>query len=576
MLKRLRIRPRLVLLIAVQMLILIAAGLTAMLSLRAADHSTVQLNQHLIEQVSLHQMNEAVRTDVFAAISDAASGRIDWNQAQMDVLAARNLMTSLWDEYQTGKSTQEITESYDSLAKHYELLMLSFTSLDNIFLEQDRAKLTSYQDTQLKGVVTSFITELNDQIAQQQLQSDSIFQHSISSYWVYIFGSLAVIVLGLVATGTLGIFVYRCIEPVAMPVHAGQDNENINNAVMVLLDAVSKLSGRDLTIKIPVTEGVTGSVAEALNQFTSETAQVLIDVRRIAEHVAKAAVMVRTQSDIIIAVAANEQSEIDQTARVLEQTATTLNHLTALADACGQAAEGVVEATHTALQSTANTVDGIHTIHSTIYEAEKRIKRLGERSHDMNRATHLMSSFAERTHILALNIGMHAASAGEGGRGFALVVDEVQRLAENARDATHQIAAMVENLQSETSGTVLTINNAITQVAAGSQCAEQAGEHMLLTSNNTTHLVEAIRQIVQGTTDQIQLSTELPGRALTLQTSTRKSREQMQEQTRHTKRLVQYSKVLLSAVQVFTLPGEDEEISPHTAATPVPLKMRAS
>ena len=184
MLNRLRIGPRLVVLMAVQMLILIAAGVTAVIGLQAAALNTMQLNQNLNEQVALNQMSEALRTEVLATVSDAARERMTWDQAQMDLAAARNLMMSLWDEYQADKTPQEITALRDSLAKHHEALMFAFSDLERIFTEQDQAKLASYQDIQLKKLVTPFIAELNERIAQQQLQADLLFQHSTSSHWV--------------------------------------------------------------------------------------------------------------------------------------------------------------------------------------------------------------------------------------------------------------------------------------------------------------------------------------------------------------------------------------------------------
>jgi methyl-accepting chemotaxis protein len=620
MLNRLRIGPRLLVLLVAQALILIAVGLTAVAGLRTAAHDTAQLNQHLLEQVALNEMNEALHTDLFATVNDAASGRLSWNQAQMDVAATKNLLVSLWDEYQADKSPEEIAALRGSLAKYLDLLMLTFSDLEIIFEAQDQEKLAGYQDAQLKRLTMPFIIELNERIAQQQLQSEIHFQKSTSSQSAYIFSSLAVLLMGLAVMGALGFYGYRSIagsintlattvsrvaagdddartdlagsdelstvgqaldqlldERTTTLVNIEQDNQNLNDVVTVLLQAVAKLGQRDLTTKIPVSEDVTGPIAIALNQFTGETAQVLIDVRRIAEQVAKASVMVRTQSDIVIAVATNEQSEIEQTSRVLAHAASTLNHVAELAQACDQAAEGAIEATHTALQSVTRTVDGISGFRSTIHETEKRIKRLGERSHDIGRAISLINSIAERTHILALNASMHAASAGEAGRGFSVVVDEVKRLAENARDATHQIATLVANIQTETHDTVLTMNNAITQAVAGSRYAEQAGEHMLRTKNSTAHLVDSVRQIAKETASQILLSTELQGRAHSIQASTRKTREQMQEQTQHTKRLVQYSKGLLTAVQVFTLPREGEvATSAQVTATDLPLKLRAS
>ena len=620
MLNRLRIGPRLLLLMSAQALILIILGLTAVMGLRAAAHGTAQLNRNLLEQSSLNQMNDALRTDVFTTINDVVRGHIAWDQAQMDVMAAKNLMTSLWDEYQADKTPQEIAGLRDSLAKYHDLLMLSFSDLEKIFAEQDAAKLANYQDAQLKRLTMPFINELNERIAGQQLQSEVIFQQAASSRWVYIFGSIVVVVLGLAVTGVLGRFVYRSTagsiktiaatvndvaggdyyartglsgadelsalgsafdhlldERVAALTQAGQDNERFNDVATMLLHATSKLRSRELMKMIPASEDVTGPVVEALNQLTGETAQVLIDVRRIAEQVAKAAVVARTQSDIINAMAANEQTEIDASSRALAQAAGSLKQIAESAQLCEQAADSAREATHTALQSVTNSVGGINGIRSILQETEQCIKRLDERSHDVWRTSSVLNSIAERARVLALNTSMHVASPDGSGSGFATISDEVQRLAETARDAAQQITALVSNIQSDVEDAVLSFNSATTQVVAGCEFAEQAGEHMLRANDRTMQLIESARGIANDSAEHMLLSTELQGRAHTLQASARKTREQIQEQTQHTKRLAHYSKGLLSSVRVFTHSGNERELAPARGAdAAAQLNQRAS
>lgn len=620
MLNRLRIGPRLLLLMSAQALILIILGLTAVMGLRAAAHGTAQLNRNLLEQSSLNQMNDALRTDVFTTINDVVRGHIAWDQAQMDVMAAKNLMTSLWDEYQADKTPQEIAGLRDSLAKYHDLLMLSFSDLEKIFAEQDAAKLANYQDAQLKRLTMPFINELNERIAGQQLQSEVIFQQAASSRWVYIFGSIVVVVLGLAVTGVLGRFVYRSTagsiktiaatvndvaggdyyartglsgadelsalgsafdhlldERVAALTQAGQDNERFNDVATMLLHATSKLRSRELMKMIPASEDVTGPVVEALNQLTGETAQVLIDVRRIAEQVAKAAVVARTQSDIINAMAANEQTEIDASSRALAQAAGSLKQIAESAQLCEQAADSAREATHTALQSVTNSVGGINGIRSILQETEQCIKRLDERSHDVWRTSSVLNSIAERARVLALNTSMHVASPDGSGSGFATISDEVQRLAETARDAAQQITALVSNIQSDVEDAVLSFNSATTQVVAGCEFAEQAGEHMLRANDRTMQLIESARRIANDSAEHMLLSTELQGRAHTLQASARKTREQIQEQTQHTKRLAHYSKGLLSSVRVFTHSGNERELAPARGAdAAAQLNQRAS
>ncbi len=597
MLNRLNIGPRLVALIALQALALVFVTVVAVNGLQFAGGTTAQLNKNIIEQVSLNHMSEALRTELYGSLTDLALGRITPQEARDNVLAAKNIVVSDWDEYQSGKSPEELDALRDTLAKHFSSLILALDDVTRLLKEGDVQKLNDYSATTLNRNVMPFLSQLSDRIAEQQMQSEAQFQKSLSSNAWNIAWTIMAALLGLGIAVTLGYFVYRSIrqpiaaittmvnkvsdgdyfartklpgsdelsklgaafdhlldERVATLVHSDADNARLNESIIALLHAVSKLSQRDLTVKIPVTEDVTGPIADALNQLTNETARVLIGVRRIAEQVAKASTMVRMQSDVVIAVAAHEHTEIEETAKVLAETAATLTRMSELAQVCDTAAENAAYTTHTALQTVTGTVAGINGIRATIHETEKRIKRLGERSQEIGRAIGLINTIAERTHILALNASMHAASAGEAGRGFAVVADEVQRLAENARDATLQIGALVSNIQSETADTVVTMNRAIEQVVAGSRMAEQAGEHMLQTQESTTRLVDSVKQIAKDAEDQMRLSVELQGHAQSIQESTRKTRSQMEEQTQYSKRLVQFAKGLVAAVQVFKLP----------------------
>jgi methyl-accepting chemotaxis protein len=210
--------------------------------------------------------------------------------------------------------------------------------------------------------------------------------------------------------------------------------------------------------------------------------------------------------------------------------------------------------TETALLTVNQTIQGINAIRETISETEKRIKRLGERSQEITGVVNLINSIAERTHILALNASMHAASAGEAGRGFAVVADEVQRLAENAREATTEIGTLVSNIKAETADTVTAMNNAITQVAQGTQMAEQAGLAMKNTQKSTEELVHSVEHIAVSSLEQSRATTELVERANEIVKGTRQTDKYLKIQNVSTAQLADYSSQLVATVSVFKLP----------------------
>ncbi len=334
-----------------------------------------------------------------------------------------------------------------------------------------------------------------------------------------------------------------------------KENEQLNESILRLLRTVAELARKDLTVKVPVSEDVTGAVSDALNLLSSETAKVLLDVSNISADVTSASLRVQQQSNNMLQAAADDRVEVERAVQVLSAAAQSLSEIADLARSCNTEADTAIKTTQVALSAVDETVAGINSTRDVIRETEKRIKRLGERSQEISGVVNLINVIAERTHILALNASMHAASAGEAGRGFAVVADEVQRLAENARQATQQIAALVNNIQIETADTVNTMNNAITQIVEGSRLAEQAGQQMHLTQQTTADLVASVKQIAASSEVQAKAGQELLERAETLKKSSQQATDRLQEQSSQSNSLVEYAKQLLATVRVFKLPA---------------------
>ena len=336
-----------------------------------------------------------------------------------------------------------------------------------------------------------------------------------------------------------------------------KENEEINNAVVKLLHGVHKLSQKDLTARIDVTEDATGPIADSINLLADEIAKVLQGVKAISHDVSHACQLVKEHSDTAVRYANEERIEVDRANAESTAASEGMMQISELAQICSTAADAAIETTTKAKETVLGTVDGINSIRETIRETEKRIKRLGERSQEISSVVSLINSIAERTHILALNASMHAASAGEAGRGFAVVADEVQRLAENAREATAQISSLVNNIQTETSEAVTTMNSAISEVVSGTQLAAQAGEQMQVTLKRTNQLVEMVQQIASSSKQQAKTTNIITDRAKAIKENTEKTNSELLEQSKNADKLVNYSTQLVQAVGVFTLPNGD-------------------
>lgn len=341
--------------------------------------------------------------------------------------------------------------------------------------------------------------------------------------------------------------------------NAEKENERLNNSVIELLKATAELSKRDLTVRVPVTQDVTGPVADAINLMTTETGKVLSEVRQIAEDVENASNKVSQQAGTVSDAAAVERLEVDKSLVELASAAEAMNRIAQTAQSCNEIAGRAMSTTQTALETVTTTVEGMHNIRQTINETEKRIKRLGERSQEINITVDIINTIAERTHVLALNAGMQAAAAGDAGRGFAIVAEEVQRLAESSRNATSQITTLVQNIQAETADTMATMNKTISQVVSESELAERAGSQMKETQATTSSLVDAVKQIAEDSAEQAKVSVDLQERGGTIHRSTLETSKELKEQAVQTNHLLQYAKRLLDSVRQFKLTADTTE-----------------
>lgn len=336
-------------------------------------------------------------------------------------------------------------------------------------------------------------------------------------------------------------------------VQAGNENDLLNNSVVSLLDGVSSLSERDLTVRLPVAEDVTGPVADAVNMMATEMADVLHAIRDVAGDVEKAAQSVQVQGASVSEMATNEREIVNTTMTKLEDASKNMSRIAALAQKCNSIAANASRTTQDALTSVTNTADGMGEIRETISETEKRIKRLGERSQEISGIVEIINNIAERTHVLALNASMQAAAAGEAGRGFSVVADEVQRLAESSRQSTSEIESLVSNIQSETAETMATMNKTISQVVSGAELAKKSGEEMRTTQATTLELAQAVEQIAKQSLVQAQSSKSLREHAGQLVASTDETKLALDAQSKVTSNLAIYSKRLLDSVNVFKL-----------------------
>lgn len=274
-----------------------------------------------------------------------------------------------------------------------------------------------------------------------------------------------------------------------------RSREDLQRQVIRLLDDVEGASRGDLTVQAEVTADVLGAVADAFNVT-------ITNLRKIVKQVKQAAVQVNKASTDSELFARNQSSDA---LRMAEELAVTLNSVQMMTDSIQRVAENAREAEEVARSSSVTalkggdaverTVAGILQIRETVSETTRKVKRLAEASQQISTIVAVISQISSRTNLLALNASIQAARAGEAGRGFAIVADEVRQLADRSAKSLQEIEQIVLQIQTETGAVMTAMEEGIQQVKDVTERAEQAKralEDIIQVSNRIDALVRSI------------------------------------------------------------------------------------
>jgi twitching motility protein PilJ len=311
----------------------------------------------------------------------------------------------------------------------------------------------------------------------------------------FVFGALALVFLGLIATLFLSDARKRAAE-------SETENKRNQEAILRLLNEMGDLADGDLTIRAKVTEDITGAIADSMNYTIDELRTLVTGVNNASTSVSAKSQQAQAVSVQLLDAAEKQSLDIQETTQQVLGVAQTLTIVSSNAEESSQVAMRSLAASDKGRLAVQNSISGMNDIREQIQETSKRIKRLGESSQEIGEIVELISDITEQTNVLALNAAIQAASAGEAGRGFSVVAEEVQRLAERSAEATKQIGAIVKTIQADTQDAVAAMEKSTTGVVEGAKLSDAAGQALSEIDTVTKNLANLIQRISADTQAQ--------------------------------------------------------------------------
>ena len=334
--------------------------------------------------------------------------------------------------------------------------------------------------------------------------------------------------------------------------------QSVQESIEGLIGQMEEIASGNLGVSAEIREDITGEIAGTVNHMTEQ-------LRTIVQQVQNATYMVTSSADDIADASTKLSEENDAQANEIQITSNEVLEITTkFQDVAKQTedsrevAQKARETANRGYQAVTDTVEGMERIREQVQSTSKRIKRLGESSQEVGEIVQLISDIADRTSILALNASIQASMAGDAGQGFAVVAEEVERLAERATDATKQISTLIKAIQSGTSEAISDMEEATREVVEGSQLATQAGQRLAEINDVSQQLEESIQVVSGSALEQADAATKIATRMKTISQTTKDSAEKSRSATNQVNALATLANQLGDSVSRFNLDYADE------------------
>lgn len=342
--------------------------------------------------------------------------------------------------------------------------------------------------------------------------------------------------------------------------------ETINQAVDNIAEPLQEtgnvmnfMKDGDLTVRmLGQYAGELQKLKEDINMMADSISNLLLQISGSADVTASAAAEISAIAETLAASAAENSAQVDEIATAIEEMSRTISENAMGATRAAEVAEKNKQIAIEGGNAVQQTVNKMGEIASVVRTSADKIERLGESSKQIGEIISVIDEIADQTNLLALNAAIEAARAGEQGRGFAVVADEVRKLAERTTEATKQIANMIKGIQRETEEAVRAMKQGTDEVNSGIVLADKAGSALKEIVQSSQEVWDMINQIAAATEEQSSTAEQVAKNVSSISQVTSDTANRVQDIAKSAEDLAKQTDLLRTLLERFKLRKETE------------------
>jgi methyl-accepting chemotaxis protein len=342
-------------------------------------------------------------------------------------------------------------------------------------------------------------------------------------------------------------------------------NNNIEQMYLPISDSMKildKLATGDLSEKITKSyNGDHQKLADAINKVIDSLRQITIETNNSVNSTSTVANQILSSTEQMAAGVHEQSMQINEVSTAIEEMTRTIMETTKNTMRAAEASNKAGKVAKEGGKIVVDTIDGINRIAEIVTTGAETVEKLGKNSNQIGEIIQVINDIADQTNLLALNAAIEAARAGEQGRGFAVVADEVRKLAERTTKATKEIANMIKLIQTETQKAVEEMYNGKQEALKGKQKAEVAGKSLQNIINETDVVSQLISQVAATSEQQSATAEQISRNVETILNVTNESSKGIQLIVKAAEKLNHFTEDLKKVVSAYKLNVDDSQLN---------------